>query len=59
MSIDIKKKDNTSPTLVKSMLDRYTCEYIFARPNFLVQNSLFYTTITLDNATLRISVFSY
>ena len=33
--------------------------HIFARPNFLVQNPLFYTTATLDNVTFRISVSSY
>ena len=33
--------------------------HIFARPNFEVHNSLFYTTTTLDNATFRISVLSY
>ena len=27
--------------------------HIFARTNFLVQNSLFYMTTTLDNATFR------
>ena len=32
---------------------------LFARPNFLVQNSLFYTTPTLDNATFKIPVLSY
>jgi hypothetical protein len=31
-------------------------QHVFARPNFLVQNSLFYTTTTLDNVTFRISV---
>ena len=31
--------------------------HIFARPNFLVQNSPFYImTTTLDNATIRIPV---
>ena len=34
-------------------------QHIFARQDFLVQNSLFYTTTTLDNVTLRISVLSY
>ena len=33
--------------------------HIFARPNFLVQNPLSYTTTTLDNATFRISVLSF
>ena len=27
--------------------------YIFARPNFLIENSMFYMTMTLDNATFR------
>ena len=27
--------------------------HIFARPNFLVQNFLFYTAMTLDNVTFR------
>ena len=31
--------------------------HCFARPNFLVQNSLFYVATTLDNVTFRISVF--
>ena len=34
-------------------------QHIFARPNFLVQYSLFYTTTTLDNATFRIFALSY
>ena len=33
--------------------------HVFARPNFLVRNSLFYTTTTLDNAAVRISVLSH
>jgi hypothetical protein len=33
--------------------------HIFARPNFLVQNSLFYTTMTLDNTTFRACILSY
>ena len=32
--------------------------HIFAKPNFVIQNSLYYTTMTLDNATIRISVLS-
>jgi hypothetical protein len=37
--------------------DTSILRHVFARPNFLVQNSLFYTTTTLDNTTFRISVF--
>ena len=33
--------------------------HIFARPNFLVQNSLFHMTTALNNVTFRISVLSY
>ena len=33
--------------------------HIFARPSFLVQSSLCYTTTTHDNATFRIYVLSY
>jgi hypothetical protein len=34
-------------------------QHIFARLNFLVQNSLFYTTTTLDNTTFRACILSY
>ena len=47
--------------LVQSNLANMTpsiLQDIFARPNFLVQNSLFYTTETLHNATFRISILS-
>ena len=33
--------------------------HIFVRPNFLVQNSLFYMTTTLDNMTFRACILSY
>ena len=39
----------TTPTILR---------HIFARPNFLIQNTLFHTTMTLDNATIRTSGLS-
>ena len=54
-----KNKNKFSP--VQSNLVYTTpsiLRHIFARPNFLVQNS-FYTTTTLDNASFTISILSY
>ena len=41
---------NTTPSILR---------YMFETSNFLAQNSLFYTTTTLDNAIFRIFVVSY
>ena len=47
--------------LIRNSFIRHSRYYgTFLRDHsFWVQNSLFYTTTTLDNATLRISVFTY
>ena len=58
---------DSRPNAIQSNLINSTLVYttplilrnIFARPNFFIQNSLFLTTTTLDNATFKISVLSY
>ena len=38
---------------------RYCNLHIFVRPNFFVENSLFYMTMALDKTTFRVYVLSY
>ena len=53
---------HVQPNLVNTTrvcMTRSILRHIFARPNILVQNPLFYMTMTLDNMTfIRISISS-